>query len=478
MATRPNQTSPVVRAGIYTRISWDPAGQRAGVERQRVDCEALCADRGWEIAHYFEDNDRSAYGRNRPAYEGLLAAVEERRLGAVVTWHNDRLHRSPRELEAFIDLVERRGVRMAVVSGGDYDLTTPEGRFTARIVGAVARKESEDRSRRVRRKHLELAEQGRPASHLGWGVRNDAERELVREAAGRILAGQGLITIARDWNRRALPGTTASPWTAPTLRKILLSARIAGLREHGADPRGRVLGALTPAVWEGAIDRPTWDHVRAVLLNPERLTLGNTPTKYLLVGVIFCGMCGGRMFSRPRDDHTKRYVCAGRRPGHQLTIVAQPVDDLVARRVLELLTTPAFRDAVLARSGPSDEGSLGRALAALGSAQSRMEILDDEYYVRGAVGHRRYRSIRTRLEREVERLHSQVDRESKQRIVLHPDPRRLWTDADFGQRRELVRLVIKRVRVMPARRGARFDPARVQLDIPLLDVVASGTAAP
>ncbi|MGH9223743.1 MAG: hypothetical protein ACRD2W_08135 [Acidimicrobiales bacterium] len=27
------------------------------------------------------------------------------------------------------------------------------------------------------------------------------------------------------------------------------------------------------------------------------------------------------MFSRPRDDHTKRYVCASRRPGHQLTIL-------------------------------------------------------------------------------------------------------------------------------------------------------------
>ncbi len=474
MATRPNQTPPVVRAGIYTRISWDPEGQRAGVERQRVDCEALCADRGWEIAEYFEDNDRSAYSdKRRPAYEQMLMAVDERRLEAVVTWHNDRLHRSPRELEAFIDLVERSGVRVAVVSGGDYDLTTPEGRFTARIVGAVARKESEDRSRRVRRKHLELAEQGRPASHLGWGVRNEAERELVREAAGRVLAGQGLITIARDWNCRGVPGTTASPWTAPTLRKILLSARIAGLREHGADPRARVLGALTPAVWKGAIDRRTWDHVRAVLLNPERLTLGNTPTKYLLMGVIFCGVCGGRMVSRPRDDHTKRYVCAGRRPGHQLTIVSQPVDDLVARRVLELLTTAAFREAVLAHSGPADDGSLGRALAALGSAQNRMQTLDDDFYVRGAIGQRRYRSIRTRLEREVERLHTQVDRESKQRIVLHPDPRRLWAEADFGQRRELVRLVVERVRVMPARRGARFDPARVRLDIPLLHVVAS-----
>src|SRR5919202_2627484 len=255
MLTRPNETSPVVRAGIYTRISWDPGGQRAGVERQRADCEALCADRGWEIAHYFEDNDRSAYsGKKRPAYERMLAAIQDRRLDAVVTWHNDRLHRSPRELEGFIDLVECSGVRVAVVSGGDYDLTTPDGRFTARIVGAVARKESEGRSRRVRRKHLELAEQGRPASQLGWGVRSEAERELVQEAAARVLGGQGLITIARDWNRRGVPGTTASPWTAPTLRKIVLSARIAGLREHGADPRGKVLGALTPAMWEGAID--------------------------------------------------------------------------------------------------------------------------------------------------------------------------------------------------------------------------------
>lgn len=83
---------------------------------------------------------------------------------------------------------------MAVVTGGEYDLTTPEGRFTARIVGAVARKESEDRSRRARRKHLELAEQGRPAGQLGWGVRSHAERELVREAASRLLGGQGLMT--------------------------------------------------------------------------------------------------------------------------------------------------------------------------------------------------------------------------------------------------------------------------------------------
>jgi len=34
----------------------------------------------------------------------------------------------------------------------------------------------------------------------------------VQEAAKRVLAGQGVIAIARDWNRRGVPGATACPW--------------------------------------------------------------------------------------------------------------------------------------------------------------------------------------------------------------------------------------------------------------------------
>ena len=75
MANHSASSPPVVRAGIYTRISYDPAGQRAGVERQRVDCEALCRSCGWEVARHLEDNDRSAYsGKPRRAYQQLLRA--------------------------------------------------------------------------------------------------------------------------------------------------------------------------------------------------------------------------------------------------------------------------------------------------------------------------------------------------------------------------------------------------------------------
>jgi len=118
MTACPKQSLPAVKAGVYTRISSDPSGQRAGVDRQRDDCEAHCLARGWEVVEVFWANDASAYGRKpRRAYEWMLAAVESGSIDAIVTWHNDRLHRSPKELEAFIDLVERSGVRLAVVTG-------------------------------------------------------------------------------------------------------------------------------------------------------------------------------------------------------------------------------------------------------------------------------------------------------------------------------------------------------------------------
>ena len=467
-----------MRAGIYVRISSDPSGQRAGVERQRVDCEAFCGQRDWEVLGVYEDNDVSAYsGKPRPAYDRLLADVEAGRVEAVVAWHNDRLHRSPRELETFISLVERTGCKVAMVTGGDYDLTTPDGRLAARIVGAVARKESEDKSRRIKRKHLELAERGRPASWEGWGIRSEAERVLVREAAARVLSGQGLRTVVRDWNERGVPGPSGTSWSVVAMRRVLLAPRIAGLREHGRDRSGKTLGVLTTATWEAAVDRETWEQLRSVLLNPERTTNGgDNARKYLLAGFLYCGDCGGRMRAQPKSDGARAYACVGNRPGHQLRRLSEPVEELVQERVLRLLTSPVFRDELLRLSGATEDGEeVGRTLAELAATESRLHVLDDDYYLRGTLPESRYRVIRSKLEREVDRLRALADAATRRRVLLHPDPRRLWAEGDLHQRRELVRLIVTRVVLLPARRGLnRFDPTKVVTHGPLLRLLEVG----
>ncbi len=231
----------------------------------------------------------------------------------------------------------------------------------------------------MRRKHLELAELGRPADQLGWGVCSDDERELVRQAARRVLQVDGLMTIARDWNRRGVPGASGGPWTAPTLR-------------------------------------------RAVVLADSRAA------------------------------RTRR-----------------PVDELVKEFVLRLLTTPSVGEALLAQTSTADDGTMGRTLADLGAAQSRLQALDDDFYVRGVLAEGRYRSVRVKLEREIDRFPAVVDAGTKQRIILHANPRAFWAEADFGQRRDLVRLTIQWVEVAPGRPALRrFDASRVRIQVSTL----------
>jgi site-specific DNA recombinase len=53
-------------AAVYVRISSDPSGLRAGVERQERDCRELAERRGWTVAQVYCDNDVSA-DSGRPA---------------------------------------------------------------------------------------------------------------------------------------------------------------------------------------------------------------------------------------------------------------------------------------------------------------------------------------------------------------------------------------------------------------------------
>jgi len=105
-----------MRAAVYTRISQDATGQRAGVTRQLEDCEALADRLGWEVTHRYGDNDLSASsGRTRPGFEAMLKAMADSEFGAVICWHPDRLFRSTKDLERLIDIANGRRVQLRTV---------------------------------------------------------------------------------------------------------------------------------------------------------------------------------------------------------------------------------------------------------------------------------------------------------------------------------------------------------------------------
>lgn len=457
-------------AGIYCRISRDPTGAELGVRRQEDDCRELAARRGWDVTDVYVDDDRSAYsGKPRPGYDRLLDDLAAGRIDAVVAWHPDRLHRRPVELEAFIDVVERTGAKVATVQSGELDLATPSGRMTARVVGAVARHESEHKSARLRRKHEELAQAGklagggsRPFGYLDDRVTVDTdEARLIREAAARFLAGESLRSLCADWNGRGVPTSTGAAWSPTVMRRLLGSPRIAGLREH----RGEVVG---PAVWPAIIDPVDHRRVRALLDDPARLTW-RPGRRYLLTGGIArCGRCGAALVARPRDDGARCYVCATGPTGGcgRLKILAEPLEELVAGAVLDRVDHLGLVDAATPPAEQDDDGmveveQLERRFAELGEMWAAGEISRTEWLAARDAVERRLRTARAALADNV-RTTGPLDQWKGREGALTA----VWDDLNLDQRRAIVAAVIDRVTVGPAVRGRnRFDPDRVELDL-------------
>ena len=428
------------RAGIYVRISRDRAGEGLGVKRQEEACVALCDSRGWEPVLTLVENDTSAYkGRRRPEYERLLMAIEAGEIDAVVAWHPDRLHRSPRELERFIDLVEARRTHVATVQGGEYDLSTASGRMTARVVGAVARHESEHKAERQRAKMLELARAGKSGGgRRPYGFEADrvtivpAEADEIRGASRRVLAGESLRSITLDLVERQVPTASGAPWSTGVLRRILISPRVAGLRSH----QGRVVG---DAVWPAVIDRADHERLVAVLSDPGRRR-STSARSYLLSGIAVCGRCAAPLIAHPRP-RARCYAC---------------------------------------RTGPNSPRGCGRLQVVRGDDETQLvgevrqlgERLDElaTGWADGELDRRSWMTARARIEERLGaargRLAVLVDRDAAR--AWRVDQGSLtgqWDGLSFDRRRAVVVALVDRVTVGPARPGVpRFDPDRITID--------------
>ena len=114
-------------AAISVRISDDRTGAGLGVARQEEDCRELLKRLGVEVGEVYIDNDVSATRKKpRPAYTRLLADVKDGRWSTVAVWHTDRLTRSPKEIEQWIELAEGLASPVAVqtVTSGVLELNT------------------------------------------------------------------------------------------------------------------------------------------------------------------------------------------------------------------------------------------------------------------------------------------------------------------------------------------------------------------
>jgi site-specific DNA recombinase len=462
------------RAAVYARISQDRAGAGLGVERQRQDCLGLAKRLGWVIVSEHTDNDMSAYsGKPRPGYRALLDEIGAGEVDAVLAWHEDRLHRSPRELEDYIDVCAKHSVVTHFAQAGELDLVTASGRMTARIRGAVSRQESEHKSERTKRAQLQAAQAGRwrgGAPPFGWNLQGDGSATLnrreareIRDAAGALLAGASLGSLVTDLNRRGITTSAGNRWTYTSLRQVLMRPRNAGLSVLNGETVGRT-------TWPVILQEETWRAVCALLGDSSRRRSTSNRAKWLLAGIAVCGKdgCGQPLRSatavsnRARGTTRTVYRCPVGGGGH-VARSAHDVDDLVTGVVLQLLARPDWSQVLRSNeNGQDGEGLRVEAVALRGRLGEAADQFAD-----GAITGSQLAKITLRVNErlaDVEAAMAQTARGTALAPFAGGDPERVWSALSVDRRRAVVRELMS-VTVLPSgKRGNGFDPGLVRID--------------
>ncbi|MFI9809591.1 recombinase family protein [Streptomyces sp. NPDC052301] len=342
--------------GIYTRISRDDEGDTLGVARQQQDCERLADLRSWQAVKVYEDNDVSAFKRNvvRDEFELMLKDLRAGLIDGIVAYDLDRLARQPRDLERLIEIFdERPRLEFATVTN-DINVGTPDGRTMARIMVAFANKSSHDASRRITRKHLELAQQGKdsggPAPY-GWRkadrTKVDPEAaKAIREAQREILAGVRIGTIRTRWQEQGLgnPRAGTKRMAHHHVEHILTSPRLVGYRTYHGEILYGIDGQPVMGEWEPINTLEEWEAVCAAVAERKQKHPGKSlARKYLLSGIARCGLCKTKIRGQvnPRwkpESKAARftYQCSVVNGGcGKVGRTGEPVDRLIAQLVLE-----------------------------------------------------------------------------------------------------------------------------------------------
>ncbi len=456
---------------VYARISKDDDERALGVGRQTADCQAIAAVRRWEVAEAYVDNDVSAFKTQvrRPAFERMLQQLQLGALDGVVVYDLDRLARQPADLERLLVIFDSRpGLRFATVQG-DLDLMSSDGRTMARVLIAFANKSSMDTSRRNARKHLELAQAGEPVGGtrpFGW--RQDkrslepVEAAALQAAAADVIHGAALHSVTARWNAQGLTTPRGNPWEKSTLKRVLLSPRLAGWRVHRGVVAVDPVGAPVRGAWAPILEHTTWEALGAVLRDPKRTGDPRNHAgarRYLLSGIVTCGLCSTPMYggwAKKYDRHN--YICplptSSRSGCGKVAITGPPVDALISTLVLNRLSEESIATPQRRWDGETElkdlHGRRAQVMAAFAEGTLRAEAAFPAA-----------ETLSTRID-QLMTERAQHRRAEFRSTVAPADVVTSWRDWPLEQRREQIRDLLSAVLVRPARaKGAPFTPDRL-----------------
>ncbi len=146
-------TEPQLRAATYARLS-ETYDEAESVPTQLANGDRHADRRGWRVVARFKDDGYSAFKEiTRDDFVRLIEAIERDEIDVVIVRDVDRLTRNLPDWSRFEKAAVEHRVLLSAYSGGDLDLSTPEGAYYGGMETLRAKRESAVKSVRVREGH-------------------------------------------------------------------------------------------------------------------------------------------------------------------------------------------------------------------------------------------------------------------------------------------------------------------------------------
>lgn len=298
------------RAALYARVSTerqDLEGYSIPLQQERL--VAYCSAMGWDVSEVFVDPGFSGSTLKRPGLSAMVEAVRENRFDVVVVYKLDRLSRSQRDTLYLIeDVFEASGTSFVSVQES-FDTSTIYGRAMLGVISVFAQMERETIAERTLMgrtgRAMDGLWHGGGVSPIGYTYRdgrlvvNPEEAEQVRDVYEMYARGLSVSEICREMSGRK---TSHGDWShTSTVGNVLDNPLYAGTV--------RFAGVSVPGLHDPIVDAFL---DRAVKARRGRKDTPTEENRYLLSGMVYCGLCGARYFVKKRPNGRLVYSCHSR----------------------------------------------------------------------------------------------------------------------------------------------------------------------
>ncbi len=293
-----------VRVAIYVRVSTqEQAEEGHSIPMQTDRLKKYCEAKGWIVANIYTDPGYSGSNINRPALSKMISDISSGNIDMVLVYKLDRLSRSQKDTLYLIEDIFLNNNVDFVSMNENFDTSTPFGRAMIGILSVFAQLEREQIKERMAMGHIGRAKEGYwhggSGSPIGYDFIdgklfiNEYEAIQVREIFDLFIKGNtihGITDIMKQkYNNRY------SGWNNHgTVGKILKNTIYIGkIKYKGREYDGQ---------HEPIISKEIFDAVQLRYSEFERGLTDSQKSpykgKHLLSGILFCGNCGARYFTK------------------------------------------------------------------------------------------------------------------------------------------------------------------------------------